>query len=235
MPRPAGPAVNVALNKASVAGGTTFSDPGKAVDGSMSTDSGSANNKDGALVLDLGAELSLGRTVLSFPLETPQRYKIQGSNDAVGWTDILRVHNPNYVDERLLPSAKYRYLRFVFYQNAARGEDPNVLNPISEIEVYESGPMDPVGCQLNYPAVLDRSQWLASTNNGPGVQGAISASQQGWMDPHGDFDGPDHWLTKMGLFVGTYVSVDMASAQTFDQIFLSADHVAPRRTRCRSR
>ncbi len=47
------------------------------------------------------------------------------------------------------------------------------------------------------------------------------------MDPHGDFDGPEHWLTKMGLFVGTYVSVDMASAQTFDQIFLSADHVAP--------
>lgn len=227
MPRKAGPTVNVALNKAYVAGSITFSDPTKAVDGSTSTDSGSANNKDGALALDFGAELSLGRTVLTFPMETPQRYKIQGSSDAVSWTDILRVHNPNYVDERLLPSAKYRYLRFVFYQNAARGEDPNVLNPISEIEVYESGPTDPIGCQLKYPAVLDRSAWQAATNNGQGVQGAVASPQQGWMDPHGDFDGPEHWLTKMGLFVGTYVSVDMASAQQFDQIFLSADHVAP--------
>ena len=152
---------------------------------------------------------------------------MQGSNDALAWTDILRVANPNYIDDRLLPAVSYRYLRLVDYVVAGlRGEEPNTLEPINEIEVYERGAEDFSGCAPPvYPSPLDRKAWTATSNNGASAQGAVSAPEQGWIDPHGSYDGPDHWLSQH-LQVGSYLAIDMGSVQTFNQIYTSVDHDA---------
>lgn len=222
--RPTG-TINIALGKGYSVGSHGFPSANGAFDG-LSTDTGTAVNTDGILALDFGSVMSLGRTLITFRRDTAPRYKIQGSNDAASWTDVLRVHNPNYIDERLLPSASYRYLRFVFYQNSATGEDPNLLSSISEIEVYERAPRDPAGCPpIVYPVPVVRSNWKAFTNNGVSAQGSVSSPQQGWCDPHGSFDGPDTWVEHAGLAVGSYLAVDMGSTQTFNQIYMSSDHV----------
>ncbi len=216
---------NLALHRSYPTGSRAFPLPDNAFDGELTTDSAATKAQDGILALDLGSVRKVSRSVVRFLTSTPQRYKIQGSSDASVWTDILRVQNPSYVDERWLPVSPYRYLRFVVYQNPALDGGPGVLNPVAEIEVYESGEPPP-GCNLPaYVAPLDRKFWIA-TSHGVDAQGAVSSPEQGFIDPLGALDGPDSWLSQRSATVGSYVAVDMGSDQKFNQLYTSANSQA---------
>jgi hypothetical protein len=215
--------VNVARGKYFAAASTSYGSAAAAVDGDLKTSSDSPTNKDGILAVDLGAPAALFRVVVTFQGVTPQRYKLQGSQDGARFTDILRVANPTFVDERVLPRVTFRYVRLVVYQNSARGEEPNALPAIAELELYTRADMGTDCAPISYPVPLDRKAWKATSSAG-NAQGAISSPQQGWIDPSGTFSGPDHWLVKAGASVGSWIRIDMGSAQTFNQIFLDFDH-----------
>ncbi len=215
---------NVAGNKFHAASSLNYSNGANAFDGDIKTTTGAPTNRDGILAADLGAPASLFRSVVTFAGVTPQRYKLQGSQDGVSYADVLRVHNPNFVDERVLPKVSFRFVRVVVFQNSARGEDPNILPAVAEFEIYTRGSDAGSDCApIVYPAPLDRKSWKLSSSAGGG-QAAISSPQQGWIDPSGTIDGPDHWLVRAGASVGTWVKIDMGAPQTFNQIFLSFDH-----------
>jgi hypothetical protein len=146
----------------------------------------------------------------------------------MAWSDILRVQNPNLIDERVLPAVTVRMVRIAVYQLSATGENPNVLPAVAELEIYRRPDRPATGCApVVYAPPLDRKQWRATSSNGP-AQGAVSSPTQGWIDPAGTFNGPDTWLDKTGLVPGAFVHVDLGGPQTFDQLVLVADHVGIR-------
>ena len=222
---------NIALNKSYQAGAFSYPNPSGAFDGNPATTSGDKTNVDGSLAVDFGSEKPLLRTVIHFSHNTPQRYKIQGSHDGTTWNDILRVYNPSFTDERILPKATYRYVKFAIYYDAGVGEEPNLLNPVSEIEIYERGGGDPAGSDpIVFPVPFDRSKWKA-TFVGQGapqdMSGAISAPQQAWADPHGNFEDPDHfWLGRNGISPGNAAVIDMGEVKDFNQLWFTHNHDA---------
>lgn len=215
---------NVALNSGDRAGSRNYPNPQRAFDGDPATDSGEAIDKDGVLALDLGTQLNLAETIVRFSASTPQRYKIQGSLDKRVWSDILRVENPSYVDQRRLPPAAYRYVRFLIYRNPTLAELPSLLSSVSEIQAFQDvGGLGHSTCSFaQYVEPIDRKYWVASTNGGASAQGAVSAPTQGWIDPHGDFDGPDAWLSEQGAVVDSRLVVDLGFVQTFNTLYLSS-------------
>lgn len=220
--------INVALRKGDATKSANYPNPGAAFDGDIKTSSGENANKDGILAVDLGSEKTLYRSVIHFVTNTPQRYKIQVSNDAVAWTDILRAFNPNLEDDRVLPAVGARYLRFLLGTNSATGENSSVLTAVSEIEIYERDAADrPTGCApILYPTPIDRKLWKASSNAGFTPQNAIASASQGFIDTQNIHSTGTPWLVRAGSTVGSYIAIDMGSAQTFNQIDAVADHDA---------
>jgi hypothetical protein len=219
--------VDIAHGRLFARGSLNFQSPGAAFDGDRTTSTGSST-EDGILAMQFGSERTLYRSVVHFEGDPPQRYKLQKSDDARDWVDILRVNNPNLDDERVLPAVGATYLRLLVYRDVGADQEPNESSAISELEVFDRDAGDrPPGCgAIIYPAIVDRTSWVASTNAGEIMPRAVVAQDQGFVDAHGGIESSPPWLNGGKLRVGSYVAIDMKEAQTFNQLHAEAEHDA---------
>ncbi len=221
---------NIALGKVFEAGCRGYTNPKNAFDGNISTIAAGANDWEvGALAVDFGMPKDLLSIKITYSDKYAyQQFKVQVSEDGIIWKDFLRVWNSTYpTDERPLPAGLHRFLRVQSLMTTAdkcQGECSSTYVSISEIEIFERGPSDPVGKKIIYPEpIQDRKNWICTSSVGS-CQDAISSTNQGWFGTQWTTGVFVSWLPKKIVGPGDWVMVDMGSAQSFNQIQFTKDH-----------
>ena len=83
-------------------------------------------------MVDLGAEKTVGRVLISWDRAAAEHYRIQLSGDGKTWTDAaVKTDGAGGVEELKFPPAKARYVRMLGEKRKTRGG-----YSIFEFEVY---------------------------------------------------------------------------------------------------
>jgi hypothetical protein len=120
-PTPSGTSSNLALNRPATASSVegVGTEPGLAVDGSLTTRWASAEGVDPQWIyVDLGASRSINRIVLRWEAAFGRSYTIETSNDASNWTSIFSTTTGDGGVDDLAVSGTGRYVRM---HGTARG------------------------------------------------------------------------------------------------------------------
>ncbi len=227
---------NIALHKVYAAGCIGFPNPQNAFDGDAASNTGSADwSVVGYLTVDLGTPTALFKSVVKLAGEATNYshgvastdYRIQGSDDAVQWTDILRVAGAVGTDPRVLPLVTYRYVRFALDTHEAPG-DHYVIDKVSEVEIYARAATDPPGRgPIRYPVPLDRTGWTASASSNS--QAAPAALDEAVGPPCHETDCSlrSNWSSGHSIESGNFFEVDLGVQASFDYIELNDTYDHP--------
>ncbi len=227
---------NLALHKVYQAGCMGFPNPQNAFDGDA------ASNTDGAdwsvvgyLAVDLGVPTALFKSVVKFAGEATNYshgvastdYRIQGSDDGVQWTDILRVEGAVGTDPRMLPVVTYRYVRFSIDTHEAPG-DHYVIDKVSEVELYARASTDPPGrAPIGYPVPLDRTGWIASASYHSEAAAAALDEAVGPPCHETDCSLRSNWSSGHSIESGNWFQVDLGGQAGFDYVELNDTYDHP--------
>ncbi len=175
-------AVNLALGRPAVASTTYPGYPASnTTDGNPATRWSSAFSNNEWIYVDLGSVATIQRVVLNWEAAYGQSYKIQVSNDAVGWTDVYSTTTGNGAidDITLVTPAIGRYVRMLGIQRAtAYGYS------LYEFQVYGI-PGSTVNRALGRPAVASTTYpgYPASntTDGNPATRWSSAFSNNEWI------------------------------------------------------
>lgn len=134
-----------------------------AVDADPNTRWASLSSDPQYIYVDLGAEYDIGRVYLEWETAYARQYKIQVSNDASTWTDVLTEYNGDGDIDDIELSAKARYVRVYCMQRA----NYQWGNSIYVFAVYPEGGVTPppVSPTPTIPVSPSPTSTLGDVNN----------------------------------------------------------------------